>query len=250
MAKGTEELQEFANAISTYMNTRKVSVEKALKMQGRLLTKQIIDFTPPNTLAQGRKAIASDVRKTTKLLTPKEFISEKIKKLVSKKKRETLTKVFSRFRKGKLKGSKVEPFGKQHEAQHQRSRDRRGRAKSPDKFQVSTLTAAPVNAYTKRIQEKVGMAKGGWARAYARLGGKPADWYARHSNQGFFVDQSGHRDRPYILLRNRSPWAGSGNAKSVVRNAMRSRAHKIKLAIANGHVTAIKSRLKKLKSFA
>ncbi len=247
MATDAKELQEFSNAISAYINFRKIPVEKAMGIQGRLLLKNIIAFTPPKTLKQGRDRVRKDILKSVALLDPVQFGNQKIKSLIAKRKDSTLTKVFSRFPSGKLRGVKVENFGSSHIKQHQRSRDKRGRVRRKiNKVTVATTDKRAVNAYVRRVQQRVGMAKGGWAKAYIALGGRPAGWYARHSNQGIFRDESKNKINPYILIRNKSPWAGPKESNRIVQNAISARTRAIKFAIAKAHETAIKSRLRRL----
>ena len=241
-----DDLQKFAGAIGAYMRSKKVDAAKAMKAQFRLLVQRIIAFTPPRTLAQGRRRVQKDVKKATGLLDPEKFEKPYIQRLIQNSRYEQLTNIFARFGGGRLKGTVVGPFGEEHIDQHQKSRDRRGRVRKSPKIGVAHTKPREANAYVKRVQGNVGMAKGGWARALLLMGGKPANWYARHSDQGEAIAELDHPTNPFFKFSNRSPWANQKGAETTVRNAINSRTEAIRESILRGHMFAIRNRLKRL----
>lgn len=246
MPNETQELAGFANALSDFIKQRKITVEKALRLQGRLLVQRLIKFTPPETYKQGRDRVRADVRKSAKLITPIAFRSEAIQKLVRRKKNTALSKVFGRFKSGKTKGAKSSAFNARHIGQHHTSRGKDGRVKRNLRSGGEvTPDVAKVNAYTRRIQENVGMAKGGWAKAFKMLGGRPAGWYNRHSSKGRFVDEAGHKTHPYLLIRNQSPWAGSRDAKRNVLRAIDSRRRDILVSMEKAYERQLTGKIRK-----
>lgn len=241
------------------MSSRKVSVAQALGTQGRLLLKRLIDFTPPlakkkvtksdgsvvsgvTAYAQGRKAVKYDVRRAIFPLAEKNFRDPSIRRMIRTRNYIGLNQVFRRKKLGFLKGVEIVKFD--HRL-HARQRDSRGRV-NRKKPLFATPDVNEHNAYTQLLQSRVGMAKGGWAAAYAHFGGKPAAWYGKWASQGTYEDHKDDPQNPYIKFRNQSPWGDNPKADQTMRAAIKSRERDIKTAIMHGHLFAIKKRLKRI----
>jgi hypothetical protein len=251
-------LEEFARALNDYQRSKKVPVQKAMKTQMRLLIKRILDFTPPNTYAEGRARVASDVRSATGLLDANltdgkdeagnkklYWKNPKIRQLIKDRKDSVLTRIFSKFKQGAFKGAVVGgPF---ESSRHRSARGRRGRV-SKTLAKKATTDTKTGNAYIRKVQARVGMAQGGWAAAYDHFGGSPKSWTTRDGKhrQGTYNDESKDPINPYILLRNNSPWTKGVKAENVVKSAIRARTRDIRKSIILGHEFAIRNRLKKL----
>lgn len=216
------------------MKSKKVSFIKGMQTQMRLLLKRIIDFTPPKTLSQGRARVASDIRKVLKPLDPNKIRSERIKRLIAKGDSVGIQKA-------------LDYLGFRQAVNSQRNQRGRITLKKPV---YTKADEKEINAYIKKVQARVGMAKGGWAAAYAHFGGRPPRWQSTHSIPDSYKDELDDPKNPYVMFSNASPWAQGVNSVNVVKTAIRSRSRDIYTAIEKGHAFAIRSRLRKLNSAA
>lgn len=57
---------QFHDALVSFIKEKQVPVADALRFQGRLLGKRLIEFTPPQTRAQGKLAVERDIRRWLK----------------------------------------------------------------------------------------------------------------------------------------------------------------------------------------
>jgi hypothetical protein len=222
------EYQEYAQAFSEFIRERGALLPKALRGEGRQLASRLVKFTPPKTLAQGRKAVARDIQRAVLPLRPGDFDSKRIRQLIRKRDHSALEAVFANFPdRNQLHGvSVIEP---RFPDMHQQARDRRGRIR---KFQkVVTPDADKVRAYIKEVQGRVGRGRSGWAVALLALGGKPQAWVVRHARRdtGRFEDRSSMEG--YIRMENRSEWAEAGDEDRIVANAVRSRTRSVRESI-------------------
>jgi len=277
MPNDLRELEGFSNAITDYMRSKKISMIDAMRFQSRKLIQKLIEFTPPekkgraapprrdiklqgismgsrfkavDRKGQGSARLAKDIRYAVGQLAAQDFKNPYIQRLIREKRDKVLTILFSRFKGGKMKGVRVSRLSDAHKKQHTSSRGRRGRPKV-SKFKVATTDDKGTNAYIRRVDKYIGRAKGGWAAALVHFGGSPAEWIKRHGskgNQGTYLDKLDATKNPYLLLRNKSPWAGSRDSRDVVRRAIRSRTELIRRDIMNTQTRAILARLKKLKA--
>jgi hypothetical protein len=91
------EYQEYAQAFSEFIRERGALLPKALRGEGRQLASRLVRFTPPKTLAQGRKAVARDIRRAVLPLRPADFDSKRIRQLIRKRDYSGLEAVFANF---------------------------------------------------------------------------------------------------------------------------------------------------------
>lgn len=211
--------EEYANALREFMQFYSIEIPKALRRQGRLLAQELIKKTPPNTRAQGRRAVERDIKRAVRPLRPQDFASKEIRRLIRKRDYGALQAAFRYFRgNSDLQNVRVVPFDPK---MHTEARDRRGRVK---RFQrKATPDYEEVAAYIKQVQAHVGEARGGWAASLLALGRRPAGWIAEHSNAGRFTDHADDLVRQYIQMTNESEWAGDGDEDRVIANSLRSR---------------------------
>lgn len=219
-------LPEFQKMLLASMQFYRTDLPTELRKQSRLLGQRLIQFTPPNTRAQGRAAVQRDIHRAVRPLRRQDFKSKKLQKLLRERSYSGLQIVFDKLKTGDLRGAQVKPFSPDL---HQRARDRRGRVTRWRK--VVTPDVEDVKAYIERVQANVGEAKGGWANLVTRLGGSVAQWIEVHSDAGQFEDKAGDLVNAYIRIDNNSEWAGAGDEDRVVANAIRSRTRDMALAL-------------------
>lgn len=214
----------FNDAVRRYVKELGVQLPKAMRTQARLLFARIIQRTYPKTRAQGRKAVARDIGRAVRLLSPSDFESPSIQRLIRKRDYAGLQAVFERS------GThlRVVPF---HPALHQDARDRRGRVRK--ETGIVSLDREEVRAYIRRQQDHVGRAKGGWADAIQAAGGNPAQWIARWATVGRVEDRLTDPVVSFIRAVNLSEWAQSGDEDRIVADALRSRSRDMLVDIAN-----------------
>jgi hypothetical protein len=146
--------------------------------ESRKLAKQIVGFTPPKSLAQGRKAVARDIQRAatpfdaSKFTQPK--MRERIDALAKDGNYDALNAILKNI-KGNMAKWRVAPF---HPDLHRKARVSRGRVLSTKKIFVTQARA--LAAYIKKMQDRVGLRKSGWLPALLALGGKAPAWVARH----------------------------------------------------------------------
>jgi hypothetical protein len=262
-------LKVFGDALQDFVNSRKIPMEKAMRHQGKLLADKVIDFTPPRTKAAGKATVVDDVRRsvgdlsywsknygpmvtnsdgTKQRANPARFKQEWINKIINSKKplqkrAAQLTAIFARFKTGMFAGAVVSPFDPYL---HSRNRTKKGGVRKIRKYAKVTLETGKVNAYVRRVQGNVGMAKGGWARALRSLGKQPLNWIGKHDSQGQFKDNLQDIKNPYLWMRNSSPWATYRGNNTIISNALQARARDIRTAMEHAATKALAAKLKRL----
>lgn len=223
--------EAFNDAVRRYVKEVGVSVPKAMRTQARLLFGRIVQRTYPKIRAQGRKAVARDIRRAVRVLKPRDFESKAVQRLIRKRDYEGLQAVFQRS------GVRAE-VARFSPALHQDARDKRGRVRR--RGPVATLDSEAVRDYLKRQQDHVGRAKGGWAAAFRAVGGSPAEWISRWSPVGKVEDRLADPVTAFIRAENLSEWAQNGDEDRIVAEALKSRTRDI--------LTDIEGRLKRAAS--
>jgi len=192
-----------------------------VKDETRFLVKQVIKFTPPKTLAQGRKAVARDIKNAMEPLDDTKFTSKKISMLIRNKDVNSMREVVRRI--PTMKASTVEEFDPVR--LHERRRDSRGRVQRSKG--VFVLDKKGWKKYVSKKQKNVGSAKAGWWPSLAAVGGSVPSWVSRHSNRFGSVDTSRLESNtsPRIRIQNFSTAANSQNQQNhQVESAVRMRA--------------------------
>lgn len=222
----------FNDAVTRYVLTLGKDARGAVRQQSMLLGKKLVQFTPPNTRSQGRKAVARDIQRAVTPLRPAGFTSTEIRKLIRKGDHAALEVIFSRFKGGQFAGFKVLPFSPDL---HRSKRDSRGRVTKSAK--VATTDAAEVRDYIRQVQNHVGRAKGGWVATVTRLGGSVPEWLLRQAETGSVEDRTEFVN-PSVKMKNRSEWAGDANVDRVLSGAMGARRRDILASIEKATETA------------
>jgi hypothetical protein len=232
--------RDFNDAVTRYVLTLGKDARGAVRQQSMMLGRKLVQFTPPGTRAQGRKAVARDIRRAVTPIRPADFEAPSIKKLIRKRDYAGLEVVFSRFKQGGFAGFQVLPFAAEL---HRSRRDKRGRVNRSAR--VATPDAPQVRDYIREVQTHVGRAKGGWVPTVTRLGGNVPEWLLRHAVTGTVEDRTGSMN-PSVKMKNRSEWAGDVNVDRVLAGAMGARRQAIVSSIEKAATGAARtSRLKR-----
>lgn len=217
--------REFFSAFTEFRELVRWSPMRTIRFQGRLLFQKVVDFTPPKDRAQGRKAVARDIRNAVTPINPASFDSPSIKALFRKKDYIGLTRVFQSIGTGPLAGATVTAF---REDLHTSQRNRRGQVPIRRQIKFATPDVGAFNQYVRKVQDRVGMARGGWIKSVLNLGGRAVNWVSKWFGMGQFTDRSTNPVTPYIEQVNRSPWSRRGDEDRTIANAMESRAVQIR----------------------
>lgn len=233
----------YREKIIAWMAAFGAGVRDTVRYQGRLLGEKVISLTPPRNRAQGRKAVAADIRRV--ILGLEDLPPSTQVQLVEKG--ETVVRAFI-AKDGTVYGvdrAMYRPEATQDEISryHQSLRGARGRVSRAGsqtrdigrwKFMEKlVVTKESLDEYIRTVQARVGRGKGGWAGGTLALGGNVAGWVAEHARTaGTFVDGTNERN-PFIFWENKSEWASGGDEDRVMQNAMQSRIQQITKSILN-----------------
>ena len=215
----------FNDAVSRYVAELGKDARQAIRQQSMFLGRKLLQFTPPATRAQGRKAVARDIQRAVTPLRPGDFKSRGLRRLIRDRDYPALEAIFARFQRGPFAGFTVKAFSPEL---HTSKRDGRGRVRRSAK--VATPDAREVRGYIGQIQQRVGRGKAGWARAITHLGGSVPDWLGRHAGTGAVEDRS-QGLHPSVRMLNRSEWADDPEVDRVLASAFRSRQREIVASI-------------------
>ena len=224
----------FRAQLARFVDELGQDAREVVRGQTRLLLKQVIGFTPPKTLAQGRAAIGRDItRSMTPILLedfPNAKMRERVKELAEKQDIAGLKSFLANTK--SWRNWRVEPFSP---SLHTSARNKRGRVtrsqrvfipelarKSGRQFR-STSRASAWNKYMATMQGFAGRLKAAWGPAYEAVGGALPSWVKRHASpRGSVAVHFGDPKRPAIEFRNGA--VGVGQLINPFRAAMRIRA--------------------------
>lgn len=197
---------------------------EALNEEWPQLMDLVVRLTPPNSLQQGRKAVARDIQKTMRPFDLQAVRDEGIQEIVQKKDVDGYNIVAGRVKSGPMAGTTAVHFSPEY---HKQARNRYGRTGRDMKRVVLGSDAAMLRRYIKQVQDHVGYAKAGWLAALRLVGGKVAPgWVERHSAgaAGSVIDDRKNEENPSIMAINRTPWAvRKDEGQRIINDAMDSR---------------------------
>lgn len=135
------------------------------------------------------------------LVFDKEFENKTLKKYV---KRKNYTKLNASMEHMPIMKEWVaKPF---EDSLHESQQKRGSVYKKKNRKNVLTLDETKWKRYLKKLQDRVGWLKAGWAVSVQALGGKVTPWVARHiANSRGGIQMSLEGDKPYVMMFNGSP---------------------------------------------
>jgi hypothetical protein len=190
--------RQLENKLHVLARVARVTPGQVIKEEVKLATQQIIRLTPPNNLAQGRKAVASDMRNVvTSLPSDSDRPAFKVlNRVVKSGNVAAIQKI--------LNGWKTKPKlatnGAQIKAEHLNKRTRYGRVHARANLMA---LARDANRYLREVQSRVGWAKGSWVRTLIAAGGSAPSWIARHASAaGSVIANFGENPRVIAIAHN------------------------------------------------
>lgn len=141
--------------------------------------------------------------------------------------------------------TEVKQFDQGHE--HEKSRFGARKKVSRNTFPRLIPPSIPhLRSYIKKIQDRVGMAKGGWASCSQQLGGfgKIPAWVSRHAlgaGLGSVDDASFLETRPYIRLTNNVPWVDKCLSPTQMQKAFDIASYKMMQFLRHSMAKAVRS---------
>lgn len=197
--------------------------------QFRLWVGHIAKLTPPNSLAQGRKRVKQDIQKVFRPFDTTNTTDERVKLIV----RQGNVAAFNIWASAVKVKFRAGPYD---ETVLKRARDRRGRVRSSGKksvFVLGSKNTRALNAFIRRKQEHVGLARSGWSAALLRVGGEVPAWVSRHgAGMGAVEDGRGVPNAPVMAAINRTPWAlRKDEGERIIRAATLARANAMRKAL-------------------
>lgn len=169
--------------------------------EARLLAQQIVKLTPPQSLAQGRGAVARDFYRAVGVLDKNSFgkakqeVREPMRELIRRKDNETLQTALNEM---DNRGWVVKRFDP---TDHTSRRNRYGRVAK--KSFIMTTDGPAARKHLRRMQGAVGWAKGAWVAIIRACGGSVPSWYGRHeSASGYAIVNPGENPFVRAIARN------------------------------------------------
>jgi hypothetical protein len=193
---------------------------------GRLL-RVIIAKTPPRTKSQGLAAVKRDILNVARPIRPKDIGANRAtRRALASGDVDAVQTALDALTGGDFAGRRAVILTP---AMHQAARDRRGRVRKD--LNQAAINAGEVRQYIKTVQQRVGMAKGGWAKGARATRASVPQWASRHSRVAGVTDRLNNLLRPSITVINRSSWVNRREAERIVGNAMTSRRRSIESRI-------------------
>jgi hypothetical protein len=209
--------------IALYAAAFQKNMVEALNEEWPLLMEQVIRFTPPKTLAQGRAATNRDIRKTMRPFDPAAPRDSGLREVIEKKDIEGYNAIAANVKSGPMAGTTAVAFAPEV---HTRRRNRIGRVGSDSRQVVLGSDARLLARYIKDVQNRVGFAKSGWLAALRLVGGRRAQAFVERQGTfgGRVVDDRRNPDNPSITAINATPWAARRDeGNRIINSAMFSR---------------------------
>lgn len=200
----TVKADSFTLALARYLAVVENGKSKQELIAGQLkfLIRGIMDLTPPETLAQGRAAAKSDIRRA---MSPwggekgefasirNEPLRERLQSYQRLGQYDKLWEVWSKI--GQASSLQMKDFDP---ALHHSAQNDRGRVPTDQGIIIPQLRAW--KAYVTQVQGKVGRARGGWAASALALGLTVPGWVSRHISGGSFSVQSDARVTTFTMI--------------------------------------------------
>lgn len=212
--------------IADYAKEFQKSMIESLNEEWPLLMEQVIRFTPPKTLQQGRAAVSRDIRKTMRPFDPAAIRDSGLRDVVERKDIAGYNAIAANVKSGPMAGTTAIAFSPEV---HTRRRNRIGRVGAASRQVVLGADARSLQTYIKDVQSRVGFAKSGWLAALRLVGGRRAQAFVERQGTagGRVVDERRDPDNPSITAINSTPWASRRDEGNRIINSamfMRSQA--------------------------
>lgn len=234
--------RNFQREIRALSERKRGGVAAVLKQQARLLTGDLLKFTPPfdpkspisasfnSQRKMGEAAVKRDVERGQKDIRDLDMIangSPRIKALMRKRDLQGLENV---LRRSGFRNAQV--FSEATLARHNSLRNRYGIIRRSQ--QNFVLNGRSIKSVEREKLKGVGKAKAGWKPAATRFGPKIPAWISRHGGAGSYTDRSTDNFRPYIEVVNSVPHLQtSAQRLRIVQRAIDNRTRNMRKELEN-----------------
>lgn len=209
------------------------TTDVVLKTENRLLIKQIMDFTPPKNMGQGRNAVKGDLEKiflgydeTPAWLN---IGGKEVPGLWFKK-----DGVGVIGKPGMYQGAASRSTMRKHHLDHRSQRTGHvigaGKIISDGKWETRPqmiVTTRALKDYLKYVWDAIGWMKSGWAPALRMFGGAMPKWVSRHSLNPGWVKP--HFEGPVGYIESTNTARGITRMDRRIKDAVKSRLVKMQL---------------------
>ncbi len=170
----------YRNALNDFVVKLNANGELLLKEEMRLLLRDVVSFTPPKTMAQGRKAVEADLKRNAEPLDWKNIQMPRFAEAIYRRDAEAIQKIANNLKGGFFRNRTLLKTVDEIRAEHKKNRTRYGRIRS-DRRNMALLSVW--RKYTREVQSRVGFAKAGWLRAAEGVGLKLPNFVTRHAGK-------------------------------------------------------------------
>lgn len=223
----------FEKALRDYARETGKDSDSLVIMQSRLFAQQMIKRTPPKSLAQGRRAIANDLRKIFSVAEP-----ATIERAIEYSGGGDIVKTWLTSKRTGLpfliewNKARLDPSNAEMAAHHNAHRGRNGRVSTAGNNDRETgrwiardsmvVPKRSFNRYQREVQEGVGRLKAGWVAMSRKYGAKrPQKWVDRHSTKRSRAELVGNANKATMVLTNFA--AGAGRLGPTIKSVLRIR---------------------------
>ena len=205
--------EQFDRALQRYIFDLKIDARKVVTVHARLLVAQFMRYTPPNTLAQGRRAIARDLRRVFSPVDTGKWNTW----YDADDHLRMAPRGGTNRRSSAAKNSNVFMARGEMKAFHKGRRNQRGRVKATridsvvgrsrsEISQKPLVTERDFRSYLREVQRRTGFTKAGFAPGMRAAGGSVPSWISRHGDAaGSSVSNLGDRNNPRLRVINQGP---------------------------------------------
>lgn len=178
--------EAFQATMADFAHRLGIALPKVVSTEARFLLQEVIKWTPPfhpgkdNGVADGetarnigKNAVAVHIVRAIYPVAADTFIKPRLQKAVQERDSAAIVAILKNSKNARVHANNP-VFRSFHPTAHKNARDRRGRV---DKSKgVFTFDASNEKSYVRKVQTRVGMAKGSWGEAYEAVGGKVPVW--------------------------------------------------------------------------
>lgn len=213
---------KYRNDLNQFVYRLNADSSLLLKEEMRLLLRDIQRLTPPKTLAQGRKAIAGDLRRVAAPLDPDKIKYRPLARAVRNRDEQAIETIASKMKRGFWANRKLLRSENEMKSIHLAARNNRGRVKN-DQGKMIMLRAW--NKYAKEVQDRVAFARAGWLAAAHGVNVALSSWIEKHAGAAQGSYKAPTPNDLLIVGTNRS--SKIPNYQATVEAAMRNRVNSL-----------------------
>lgn len=212
----------FENALAKYKVACRKDWQFVIRQQSRIVGEKLVKFTPPKTVAIGKRNVTRDIGKVFVDLSNTKWHDKSLDKMWRAGNFEGVKKALenhpNKLQMPVFKYKRI--FAKPVRNIHKAAISRSGRVPKNWRTQYAVAGKGEVKKYVKRVQLQVGVAKSGWLAALVKLGGKAPNFVSRHGTKyGGFIDGN-KGDNPFFTLINKvSTFPQGGTPARILRRA-------------------------------